>query len=104
MVDPDAAINSIRDAPQGKLVDLTVRETVGSGFFPEDFRKAGEKVRARGLALVGAGFASEGYLRNINLQFQAPTLDRRTEIINRTELDGDLVNFEILVRDGPFLG
>lgn len=60
--------------------------------------------RARARAMIAAGFAEEGFIRNLNLRLQAPEIDRRTEIIDKEKIDDDLWSYTIKVRSGIVLG
>lgn len=56
--------------------------------------------RARARALVGAGFAQDGFIRNLDFHLQLPRLERRTEIISKEKIGDDLWSYTIKVRSG----
>lgn len=60
--------------------------------------------RARARALVGAGFAQDGFIRNLDFHLQLPRLKRRTEIISKEQLNDDLWSYTIKVRSGIIFG
>lgn len=89
---------TVRDLDEGKMVTVEISEPEILSFdlHGEDLMDA----RARARALVGAGFAKSGFLRSPDLALEVPRLERRTEVVNKQEIQEDLWSYEIRVRPG----
>lgn len=87
----------VKDHPDGKRVNVTVEQPVK---FAEAPRDTVIDTAARGRAVVAAGFAPKGFLRDINLRIKSPKLERKTEIVNREEIEDGIWDYDIVVRSG----
>lgn len=94
-------VNSSRNTADGKLVIATVSS---KGVLPDQMARRRMEAQVRAKALAYAGFAKDGFLRNLNLQLETPRLERRTEIIGRDEVGDKVYRYEVEVKDGPLLG
>lgn len=92
--------NVIRIEDDGtRVVNVDIGDTRLSGRMGGSLREA--KARAR--ALVVAGFADEGFVRNANLALEVPDLERRTEIVDERKVSEDGYSYTIRVRPGVVL-
>lgn len=82
-----------------RVTNVDIGTPVMSGGMAKKLREA----RARARALATAGFASDGFVRNMNLALQVPDLERRTEIVDERKVSDDAYNYTIRVRPGPVL-
>lgn len=94
-------VTSVRDLDEGKMVTVELRTPrVGPSTNVEERIR---DFRARARALVGAGFAKEGFLRKADLELDAPKLRRRTDIVSKKEIEEGLWSYDIRVRPGVIL-
>lgn len=99
-----ANVANVVDLSDGKRVTVEVR-TVNPEFLDslDDIEMARDN-RARIRALIGAGFAKKGFVRNLDIDLQLPKLKRRTEIVSRNKISDDVWTYTINVRGGMILG
>lgn len=93
-----ANVTNVVDTSDGKRVTVEVR------VLNSDVLDTVRDNRARARALVGAGFAKEGFIRNLDFELQLPRLERRTEIISKDKIGDDLWSYTIKVRSGVIFG
>lgn len=93
-------VNNVTDGVDSKRVTLTA-----TGLLPTDnqVQRMLMENRARARALVAAGFAENGFLRDFNPQLSSPKLKRRTEVLSRDQVGQDAFRYEIEVESGPLL-
>lgn len=96
-----ANATNVVDIADGKRVTVEVN-TVNTEPMKNIERIRDNRARAR--ALVAAGFAKEGFIRNLDFQLNLPRIERRTEILSKEQIDEDLWSYTIKVRSGIILG
>ena len=100
-MDFTSTVNTVNDMADGKRVTLTAttREIV-----PDQVQRRLLESRVRARAMLAAGFAKEGFFRDLNFQLKAPELERRTEILSRDSVGANSYRYEVMVKSGPVLG
>lgn len=93
-------VNTVDDVVDGKMVTLTITSI---GPVPDEISERAREARARARALVGAGFADEGYIRDLNFRLKTPELRRRTEILGSDQVGDNSYRYEVKVNSGPIL-
>lgn len=93
-------VTNVTDLDEGKRVTVEIRATDLS---IDRMRTSLTDVRARARAMVGAGFAKEGFARTRDLGLEAPRIERRTEIVDKTRIGDNLWSYTIIVKPGVVL-
>lgn len=93
---------NVIDVADGKRVTLKIRAPTLLGQ-STDLRDRIMDGRARGRALIGAGVMEEGFVRDMNIDLEKPTLERKTEIADKTQIDDDIWRYIIKVKSGVIL-
>lgn len=90
-------VTNVTDLMEGKRVTVEIR---AADLGIERMRISLTDARARGRALVGAGFKDEGFLMEPDLGVHVPELERKTEIVDKTKIGDNLWSYTINVRPG----
>lgn len=91
-------VQNVQSLHDGKRVKLAITKADITGEMGETLTET----RARARAMVAAGFAKEGFLRQPNLAMELPRLERRTEIENKKRAGKDRL-YSVKVKGGPIL-
>lgn len=99
-MDFTSTVNTVNDVYNGKRVTLTAstKEVV-----PDQISRRLLESRVRARAMLAAGFAKEGFFRDLNFRLEAPKLERRTEILSKDKVGPHSYRYEVRVNAGPIL-
>lgn len=90
----------VTDLDEGKRVSVSIKSAEQ---VPESMQERLTETRARARALIAAGFAEEGFIRNRDLAVDVPQIERRTEIVDKFQTGDNEWNYTINVRPGVVL-